>query len=232
VGSEYTPPRDKCLAGAEVTVDNAKTLLQSAKTLAEVGQYGPASSLIVLAGEEAFKAMTLLIRYKGLEIDDEMERWRTKMLSQHQPRHDVGTWMVLMKRLIDATVAGMEAYTEHYEENEEKAKEARMKVMTDRANQLLDDENEEVQQLQKEIDWWQNADELKQQGFYVDYGSQGWSSPNDLTQEDFIESKQVVEEAIDLASFAIESFRGMNQEEREEQAEKERQHLREMREIL
>jgi len=226
MGQKYTPPEDVCLRGAEYASENALELYESAEDLARVEHYGPACSLLVLAGEEASKAMVLLARYQGLEIVPQMKKWRQNMMSRHEPRHEFSQLGALLERMVDSFIEGQEAFLEHRDEDEERAREARMKTIEGHAKRLLDDSTDEAQELQREVDWWENAEKLKQNGLYLDYNEEGWTRPKDITEDSYQKSLRIVKKSVDSTAEIVRRFREMDQQEREELTEIQKEYIR------
>jgi AbiV family abortive infection protein len=82
--------------GAEKTVANARLQYECALLLAEQQHaYGPASSLMIQAWEEANKAGTLMAA--ALEVDRAMADL-PKVFSQHTTKHELGLIALCRKR--------------------------------------------------------------------------------------------------------------------------------------
>lgn len=60
---------------------------------------------------------------------------------------------------------------------------------------------------EKNIEWWNKANESKQNGFYVDYKNNNWHSPSDIT----IEELAITEEKVLLVMNHMEVYRNIDE---------------------
>lgn len=228
MGPEYTPPMDKCLHGAKLAVENAESLLESAEQIAEIENYGHATSLLVLAGEEAFKALAFMCRHDGLEITSRLEDWRMDMMQDHQTRHQYAAGSAVMLRIIAIIMKSAEAFQERREEGIEAAREARMEVVKEESARLLDPESSASKKLDSEIDWWKQANDLKEEGFYVDYGPGEWESPDQLDEEDYERAKEIVVNWVELLGGVVEGRENASQDTVEAVSDAQKEMIKEL----
>jgi AbiV family abortive infection protein len=173
--------------GCRLALENAKAHIHVANSAIEMGEHGIAMSLYILAGEEGIKAMTILTR--TVSPPDEVENSWKKTLTRHSTKHDqlkmaafladfsLKTWderIITLKKQFPADIIRPEALIE--------------KIFS--SHPLLWEEYLWIQKRKKDpislddaIDWWSNADEEKQRGFYVDEKDNKWRSPRVVTLE-------------------------------------------------
>ncbi|HXB43378.1 MAG TPA: AbiV family abortive infection protein [Puia sp.] len=158
----------ECGQAYPVLQANAERHFRIAGLIATVGEYGNASSHLILGSEELLKAMVLFLDSKGLEI--RKIEGVNKLFSNHKSRHNVlkevfSVWrflrpIITMQEINVSNVlsgilkGGLNAIANHY--------------------------------------WWEKADNIKQRGFYVDY-AETFIDPSSITKNDYKEASRHVE---------------------------------------
>lgn len=67
--------------------------------------------------------------------------------------------------------------------------------------------------LVEDTEAWQNAEDIKQAGFYVDFGNDGWETPRDVTKTEYKNYRQGAEKRIEKLDQAISWIGDMNDQE-------------------
>lgn len=160
--------------GGFVVSSNAKQLYKSANALADTGQYGHATALLILASEEATKAILYCLSSLGINIDpegiDEYER-------SHIKRHRLMRLAATITHYIDID----NDYDISLDNYFEGVIDLTLKMAADFISETV---SQEVINSRK---WWDGANSLKQRGLYVDYENGAWISPADLGKEEYME---------------------------------------------
>lgn len=161
------------LVGGTLTGKNARNLYLSAKRLAAEGRYGPACSLLILAAEEAVKAVDRVFLGFGIDMDPNTLPAKRQ---NHKYRHGAA-------RLAMAIAW----YTQRYEPMPEMSAEWRDRLEPALRDLIRDWNREQLPtEVQQTWDWWRQANALKMRGFYVDQSNDKWLAPDTLSEADYL----------------------------------------------
>lgn len=178
----------KNIVGAELMLKNALGLRSSAEALAHESKYGYATSLLILAAEEALKAVVYYSAGVGIALDPDGVN---KYQKSHRKRHRLTSALLVMSYYVEKSrlAVGDEIGVER------KIVEILKLLFADVQNGEIPDRVSEV------IEWWKCANQLKQKGMYVDEESDGWSAPSQFSQDTYDEVYESVRPIIDGARF-------------------------------
>lgn len=146
-------PTQQAVPGAAVVHANAVSLLESAKALRDLGKFGHATALAILAAEESSKALALLSHAQG-EQPSEVLR---DAFSKHKIK-------ISIARLNAKNMQALLAETGLFP-------------------QLATHESVSEQIAHWVEEWAGKANELKQAGLYVSYDHGSWIAPHTVTQD-------------------------------------------------
>jgi len=182
-------------------LDSAVRLLDCGTALAESGQYGVARSLVILAAEEASRALFYAFYGLGARVSPEALGH-----TSHRRRHGFIAEQMRFRRLaFDGFVAGLDFKTRAPPSNEE------IQQGWQKYRSLMDGEPEARRAT---IDgWWQRASDAKNAGFYVDYIGADWRTPGDISREEYGKAVEIVEEFVENAGRAVVGFLQLPAEE-------------------
>lgn len=155
--------------GGLLSARNARSLYQAARTLAGTERYGLACSLLVLSAEESIKAIDRAALSIGLDWDPNADK-RDK--TKHGYRHQIARALIAVAsytRAMGVTEIPVGGYS---------------RLLADLAKRFMGDINcrslpDEVSELWS---WWDRANALKMQGFYVDESGDAWKSPESVSR--------------------------------------------------
>lgn len=156
-------------AGAVLSTENARDLYESARILREHGNIGCASALLVLCAEEATKAIGI-----GQHVGNPLPPENLKLLFRnHVFKHDRGAHAssVVHQFLGLSQKNHSDGGTLHGE----------------------------CGVLENIAGWRNAADGLKKRGFYVDHVNGEWSSPSQITDEEYSGALYIAETLLALA---------------------------------
>jgi AbiV family abortive infection protein len=175
------PSADAALEGAVLCLGNARAHRHAARVLTAEKSFGCAVSHLVLGSEEVAKAVILISVGYGVEWDDKyLKVWFTR----HWPRHFAGQFTIMLEAVLErhfprGDMEGM---------NPGAQLRAAWRMMRFLRKNLVSEifalGNDP--ELAKQIEWWGEADELKQRGFYVDYTSGKWRTPSNAAYVDLL----------------------------------------------
>lgn len=177
---------EKRIAGAKLMLSNALSLRSAAEDLARAARYGYATSLLVLAAEEALKAVLYYSAGNGLELHpDGLENYQRS----HKKRHGLACALLIIVYYVEKT--GLEV--DDWGAIEERIVEVFKQLFLDVKNHAV------PEQVHAVLHWWQRANDLKQKGMYVDEEPGGWSAPSEVSQGTYNETYGFVKPIIDGA---------------------------------
>jgi len=172
---------------------NARRLRKDAILLAEVNKsYSSATSLLILSSEEIIKAILVLMHSEGYKVY--LIEGSKKFFSDHKIRHQVAKLLDLMSTLFES----MYIWEEQRENPEIKTK---IKLLDGVLN-FLNDVAKTISPFlnsAERIQLLQEFNDMKNNGFYVDY-KDGLIIPKEQIQkEDFLKTKKVVDRLFKLS---------------------------------
>jgi len=228
--SRSTPSNKNCLIGAKLAIENAEHHYQCAIHLHDVGEFGFAQSHFVLGVEEAIKSVFLLI--KGLGFPFPQGKLRS-ILFRHKPRHEIGGVSHVMLTFIMWTVnlykIGLDGAIDKTDaEIKQIRDEITQKILTDLQIPLNSDNSDSKidQMIMPILNWWGNADEMKQKGLYVDFKYGNWSSPQQVKDEDYSRSLRIARDVIDNIKKGLQVVDSLSSTERKKMASELKQQLK------
>lgn len=179
----HIPRRAEATEGAKLAAMNARRLLDASSHVAGMGSFGTASSLAVLAGEEAIKALAL-VAWAG-ELPIPTQKQLSLVLRGHEPRH---------------LAAGMLAG----------AGEVVMTFFASIGEALLKRSGKQPADEQP-IDrwsraaWWAEADTLKNRGLYIDFADRKWTTPADITKAEYERAQEMASQFVEMVEVMVKS---------------------------
>lgn len=177
--------------GFELCSDNAWLHFSIACDIAKEKNYALANSHLILAAEEAIKALILCYKHqlKGFTMDVR------DLFTDHRSRHKLARenfefyhaqFVGLLEQLVRHETHNYELL-EDKESDEGKYLQSNITFYTIKADQIR---NYNPVIRKKEIDkWFKGADKAKESGFYVDLINNSWRSTLSFTLEEYEKSK-------------------------------------------
>jgi AbiV family abortive infection protein len=184
----------ECLTLYPSIIENGRSLMQSSELLAASGKFGVARSLLILGIEEWIKGTILLLKGHGVRIT-EIDQLKWTLTGNHKTRHESAALFQLLNLI--ATIPQQFSVKNFLQELNNLA--AGKSDFGDFFNSILPISNLD------HIDWWSNADEFKNRGFYVDLKKR-LLHPDEITREQFEHSKSVAENTLKSLKFVHEKI--------------------------
>jgi AbiV family abortive infection protein len=217
------PPIRALGAGVAPTIVNAYLLLLAGKDLGRKHLYGPGAALVVLATEEAIKALSLFTLGQMKPFKPEHHTALKTILKNHEFRHAIGRtsaislhsmlWrMNLLRRLERRYPNGYQKQDPAYL----KASARGYKKLTEDIESLKDPKRPHVRKLKEAMDWWDSAEALKERGLYVDWLENRWWKPANVSRDDFRTALRFAEEFVRIALVGLTNYSTLNDQERVE----------------
>ena len=198
---------DQIWEGAQLSIDNSEQIYQAAVQIAERGNYGAASSLMILSTEESAKFFGLIS--KGIADLDDRDDLK-KYFTNHQYKHSSALVFFTILRIMDEVKAEVDSidsalvfFTILRIMDEVKAEVDSIENDPDIPSVRYAEElfkhfmrkikiqgEERKDYFSNLVEWKKTADSVKKKGFYVDWLGGSWHSPKDISQQQY----QAVEE--------------------------------------
>lgn len=182
---------DELLLGLKLCAKNAERHFDSALTLSDKNYYGIANSHLILSAEEAVKGLLFLIKilHKKDFVDIE------PIYKDHKQKHYVAkgiydSWKHLMDSYAEAIMTALQNIDKLYDKDLETVARATTQLVEENLKYRMTFNNDEERKRIKK--WWNKANDKKNQGFYIDYNNKKWILSGDLTESEFLESKEIV----------------------------------------
>lgn len=196
--------------GAKLACENAQKLFTIAKQSKEIS-FGISNSLLILAAEEAIKSDFLAkvaINPNWLEYKNIKKYFSSHIFKHQQILQDQKTDNVIM--------AFADQFSDLFGEgNGIKTSEDEMEKLMKKREQQLDRTpgllirfiRRKANQKKTDKSWINNANAMKNRGFYIGYNEDGdsWNGPFEISEDQFEESSRIVSERIKKAQSAIET---------------------------
>jgi AbiV family abortive infection protein len=199
------------LEGANMALDNSKSLSEIGQKAAEINHYGVACALSILSAEEAIKAF-LCINKHYIPLAVEKSRFDS-VFRDHKIKHKhIIELLKYMRIALDQSRDTMQFLGDNIDYyiqtrarpitiNDKEALKsmvARLREIVDRPLAFTEDEIS---------DWWEQANIEKNKGLYVDLRSSQWHNPAhtniELYFQSFEYSKVIFEYTVALQSFHL-----------------------------
>lgn len=169
----YKLTKEQLFNGANLSVANGEAHLMCAEEMAKLNQFGLANSHLILGVEEFIKATLLFAAFLNIKIDDKIRPY----FGDHKAKHKAGELMDIPYQKVSSIINLIELFT-----NASKKKFSIAKFLNV-IEDLGDDTNYQ--------DWWKNANNRKNDGFYVGYEND-WKYPQQITSKEFEKSKRAI----------------------------------------
>lgn len=175
--------------GFNLCAGNADIHYEVAELIANKGHYPMANSHLILAMEEAVKAIFLYLKYNHKDVDIDVK----KMFKKHQHKHEFArdNFDVFYKKGVEVLSQMNEAQKVSFSES----------VLSDLGEIEADSIRFTMQAFEARYKrraslnlkaswtnikkWFNKADLKKSRGFYVDFQSKHWQKPEEITKDDY-----------------------------------------------
>jgi len=184
----YNLSKPQLLEGAKICIENAHNLYEGAISLELKKSIGPANSLMILSIEEYIKAFVLVAGYCDIELDFKVK----PIFRHHQEKHKLGVEILPILRLVEVVSDLFDM-----------KKSVFNKVMSTLICIQLTWSPKRKKEIQE---WWEKANNEKNNGLYVGFRNNKWKSPSDFSEE-FYQQSKVIAGTFKNASKSIESLR-------------------------
>lgn len=173
-------------------IDNSERHFKIAKILSKHQEYGAAVSHLVLGAEEMVKA--LVVYYDGLGLRIRSVKGIKGFFQSHKPRHLFSSMFVMMTYSLKSTMQLFQSYKQIKIDTDcsgNKLNAIEMAMMTNEfdiaetVKAFWENEGKNyLDRIGRELDFWEDADNYKMKGFYVDYNGV-LETPEDISRDEY-----------------------------------------------
>lgn len=194
----------ECLVAFKYLQDNADSLFNDAQTLAGTGSYGHATSLLIHSIEEYMKAFILFLDGNGFQFRNRVPGINNIFVN-HKLRYGLALVLTLLAILINdfkdllPNIKKTHHLTFDLKRNKEQIQ-----------NEMVTYMNKRIQTAIQEVQWFSEAEFLRQDGLYVDYVNE-IKTPLHITKTNFDETLLRITR---LRLFILDYISSFNSEER------------------
>lgn len=184
--------------GFEYAFNNTKAHFNAAELLASNINYGLANSHLILAAEEAVKAYIIFTKHydSELEIPD-----FNKYFENHKHKHNtIRDMTFFFSLLMQMSMISIKPTLRLLKKNKKNISEKELKEKFEKGIDNLIDYLNSVPKIDNNEQWWNEANNNKNRGFYVNIINNSWQSPNQITEQDYYKSLKIVQEIIEWLS--------------------------------
>lgn len=209
------PSASQAKSGYPLVLINARRHLTCAEILAANDQHGSAVAHLVLATEEAVKAVALFMVSEGLAPRQMTLR---ALLTQHGTRQLMG----FLAGVLDFLATGWgRIATRLNEDFPDRSSEAYRDARAERVAEFVAELNRVADAPRGQtgimmLDWWNRANALKQRGLYVDFRRGTWIGPDTVSADEYATSHEFVMEVVTTLEEAAGVISRMTDDERAE----------------
>lgn len=173
---------DQKWVGAELSVANASSLLETSRNALTAERFGVSAALAVLSSEESAKAFGLAVS----AVDPSFEHRSFKTYAKsHKKKQGMAAVLTIGMQMADTMHAFLEQIEADGIENEEDRGRFVYEKLIDAADHALtqDEPPTLIRKMQEVEEWYKSADSVKQAGFYVAFDQGQWHTPESMNRE-------------------------------------------------
>lgn len=171
--------KEQLFEGFSLCRSNATGHFDCAKIMFDKGIYGIANSHLILGAEEGIKATLLISHYFNVNPGIESI---TPYFKRHDVKHEKGKEMNEVSKVFIPVLNAIKA------------------IIQKDSHSLFTNVFRLIQPNEPQK-WWDSANKQKNEGFYVNYSNGKWQAPQNISKEDYLESKRAVQDIIDILEF-------------------------------
>lgn len=180
----------KFLEGYRFMIEHAQSLIKSAELLADNKLFGLATSVMIIAAEETVKAYFTFGKYADPDsvTEDEFENSFKYHSFKFKNIKGMKEWGEYFKVLFEEFYMPILLLSEGT--SKAKTKKIRQVAFNKAIERLKDSTRKE--NVNKEKEWWNRAQTIKETGLYVNKTATGWILPSKIAEKDYKETKRYV----------------------------------------
>jgi len=178
---------DECAIAFREALDNANKHIESSSLIACSGQYGMAISHLILSTEETVKGLLLYLQSIKVEIRNVpgMYLYFTDHTIRHQLAMQINLMYGIIKPFMELALSMKDCL--HQPDKKISLKETTLVVMS----QYEKKADAYVKELEEMFDWWEDTNEMKNKGLYVDYTTR-LETPMQIEEAKYLKSSKLI----------------------------------------
>jgi AbiV family abortive infection protein len=186
----YSISKENLIVGIKETYKNAYELYTSGIRLSFEQRYGVANSLLILSVEECIKCLVLVAIFCNVQLPPEIDI--NRLLASHKNKHREGKKMQSYIKAIYRIKDAISIFLNNEKSPFHKLVGVALVSVLATIESKFGSENQNS--------WWDDADNLKQKGFYVDFCNHKWNLPSAIDQTTYRETLNIVKPFVESLS--------------------------------
>lgn len=209
----------KLMSDGECAIAYRQSLVSADKhrdiaiSIAKAEQYGISVSHLILGTEEMVKALLLLIQSIGIEVRNVPSVHL--FFTDHIIKHNLAVYLNMMYSVIKPFMGII------YKKREEIHNPNTKQEYTQVEKAILSKDEKRLKVIFKDLpgmfDWWDEANKMKNRGFYVDY-STSIETPMQVTYEEYREALTITDEFRMQLQEIFKYFESLTEDQQKETA--------------
>lgn len=167
--------------------ENGISLIQSAEKVAEIENFGTATSLLILGLEELIKYQVYLDNTREEKVFEQSEFG--KVFTDHKTKHNlISEFQEAIKPEFSEKFlqyAIKKASSQELDDNDLEIERNRFKEMGSFLSNMYQEINLTESEISDFQNWLKHANGLKNKGFYVGFKKNQWTFPSQITKTNF-----------------------------------------------
>ena len=182
--------------GYELAILNANNHIKVAELTSKEICYGIANSHLVLAAEEAIKAYMIFTRAYDptFEIKD-FDKFFENHKHKHHAISELSYQHVFWTKILEISTNPFYELLKKDDFSTDDVINAKDKGVDNLIEWL-----ETIPEIDHDEQWWNEANNNKNRGFYINKNNNTWQSPNDITEQQYNESYKIVRSIVDIVN--------------------------------
>lgn len=183
--------------GANKAAINARNLFRASEALCDLNHYGPATSLAILAAEEAIKAMTYA--YCSIAESGNAAQIKQDLLS-HATKHELGLYYYHLHHMSSRVIK----FSMYLYGRNDFTDERKLKIITGYLERYKSEvDSDKYNEIKVVTEWKKNANRVKNECLYVGQYKGHWRNPSDTSIKTYKKQKKVCLYFVEAAEASI-----------------------------
>lgn len=202
---------EECLDASKKAFSTANLHKKSAETLAKEGLYGVSVSHLILSTEQSVIGVLIYLQHLGTDVRN--IAGVHKFFTDHIIKHRLATVISLMYPMLKLFMGILQKTRERLHNPDAKIE------YTEEEEALMSKDEKKIQNIFKDLpemlDWWEDANMQKNNGFYVDY-SESLKTPFEVSELEYKRAFIIVDNFQKQISDTVEYFERASEEDKKE----------------
>ena len=179
---QFSKNPEVCIQGSKLAYENAKRLLNCSKLLGKQEYFGPAATLAILGAEEAIKSYVLLFSALPIEGQEPLSLYFRNHKKKHNSIKSFQQFSAPIKFFLQCL---MDWINNHKNDPPHVRSNPWPEITPLFKKWVREQKTNPNSKTQMESKWWEQTNQKKNEGLYVDFKNGEWEDPGNITSEQF-----------------------------------------------